>query len=114
MPIPPTHPADAVAHRDEAGLGRHVVELTRARDEAIGAAAAERARVETAMQQCEQLAAEIWRWRRKHEAAALELSETAAQLAHAQATIHNMERSWFWRARLNWVRVRNLFEHDRR
>jgi hypothetical protein len=40
--------------------------------------------------------------------------EISAKLAHAQATIQNMERSWFWRARLNWVRVRNLIEGDRR
>ena len=37
-----------------------------------------------------------------------------ARLAHAQATIQNMERSWFWRARLTWVRVRRLVGRDRR
>ena len=114
MTIPPPHPADDVASREQATLGRQVVELTRARDEAIATIAAERGRVESAMQQCEYLASEIWSWRRKHEVAALELGEISAKLAHAQATIQNMERSWFWRARLNWVRVRNLIEGDRR
>ncbi len=66
------------------------------------------------MQQCEHLAAEIWNWRRKHEAAAIELRDTSAKLAHAQATIANMERSWFWRMRVKWLRVRDFFEGDRR
>jgi hypothetical protein len=114
MIIPPPHPADDLANREQVRLGRQVVELTRARDEAIATIAGERGRVESAMQQCEHLASEVWSWRRKHEAAALELGEISAKLAHANATIQNMERSWFWRARLHWVRVRNLFEGDRR
>jgi hypothetical protein len=114
MTIPPPHPASDVAHQERVTLGRQVVELTRARDEAVATIAAERGRIESAMQQCEYLASEIWAWRRKHEAAALELRETSARLAHAQDTIRNMERSWFWRTRLNWIWVRSLFRADRR
>lgn len=113
MTIPLRHSADDVANREQL-LDRQVVELTRARDEAVAGIAAERARVDSAMQQCEHLASEIWSWRRKYEAASLELVETHARLAHAHTTIRNMERSWFWRARLTWVRVRRLFERDRR
>jgi hypothetical protein len=109
MTIPPPHPATDAANQEGVTLGRQVVELTRARDETIATIAAERGRVESAMQQCEYLASEIWAWRRKHEAAALELREISARLAHAQATIRNMERSWFWRTRLNWVWVRSFF-----
>lgn len=63
---------------------RQVVELARARDEAVAGIAAERARVDSAMQECEHLASEIWSWRRKYEAASLELVETHAWLAHAR------------------------------
>ena len=113
MTMPP-RPADNGDNLEQATPDRQVVELTRARDDAIVAVAAERERVGSAMQQCEYLASEIWRWRRKHEAAALELEEITSRLAHAQVTIQNMERSWFWRARLAWVRLRNGFAGNRR
>jgi hypothetical protein len=59
------------------------------------------------MQQCEHLAQEIWRWRTRHDRAVEQLRVTAEQLVFAQTTIANMERSWFWRARLVWVRIRS-------
>ena len=37
---------------------------------------------------------------------AKEVRETQRQLMQARDTIHHMERSLFWRARLLWVRLR--------
>ena len=60
---------------------------------------AERARFDAAMQQCEQLARELLVARARQ-------ARTQDELIRARETIDNMERSWFWRARLFWVRIR--------
>jgi len=72
------------------------------------------------MQQCDYLASEILTERQTHaselaqerEAHGLALQQERAaaeqmehRLRHARQTIENMERSWFWRARLVWRRV---------
>ena len=92
----------------------------RERDRLNADLAAERARNAAAMQQCDHLAAEILSLRRRH-AQDLEQRTTALeavrqlteQLASARATIANMERSWFWRARLLWVRMRTVLSRRR-
>jgi len=84
--------------------------LTRERDAALEELAAERARVEALMQQLERLALEVHQLRAGQTPVwtpAL-LDDRERQLAYARATIRNMERSWFWRARLVWVRLRAL------
>jgi hypothetical protein len=86
-----------MCHAECEGLARRVAELTRERDEAIAVATAERDRTAMLMQQCDQLALEIFALRKR---------EYSLQLARAHATIRTMERSWFWRARMVWVRVR--------
>jgi hypothetical protein len=96
-------------------LTRRVAELTRDCDDARAAAAAERERNGTLVAQCDQLASEVFAWRRRHageqeaHAATRErLREVSLQLAQARATIGHMERSRFWRARLAWVRIRRV------
>jgi len=79
---------------------RGIVELTRERDEALAVASAERRRSTVLLQHCELLASEIDALRR--------------QVDWANATIHNMERSWFWRMRLVTVRIRHAARGLRR
>ncbi len=77
-------------------------ELVRERDAARAAAADERERNISAMQQCDRLAAELLAWKRRH-------GEAEARAAYATETIRHMERSLFWRARLICLRVRSSF-----
>jgi hypothetical protein len=95
---------------DPTQLARRVTELTRERDDALAAAAAERERSLALLRQCDQLASEILAMRRGTAPPwqpAL-LSDQSRQLAEALQTIRNMERSWFWRMRLVWVRIRTM------
>jgi hypothetical protein len=88
-----------------------IARLTRERDQARTSEAAQRERAEALLQQCDRLAAEVMAWRTGEAtpwAPAFE-SDEARRLAQAQATIRNMERSWFWRARMMWVRIRRVF-----
>jgi len=98
---------------------RETAELTRERDRALASAASERERVAVAIRQCDQLAAEVFAWRKREarqanaHAAAQEASrqreqELTHQLAHARATIGKMESSRFWQMRLVAVRIRRL------
>ncbi len=80
------------------------------RDDALVACAAERDRNTALLRQCDQLATEIAALRQGTAPPwkpAL-ISEESRRLAHALATIRNMERSWFWRLRLAVVRFRGL------
>lgn len=92
---------------DRARLARRITELTRERDEALAAAGAERERSQALLRQCDRLAAEILALRRgtapPWEPALM--SDQARHLAEARQTIRNMERSWFWRARLAYRRL---------
>lgn len=95
---------------DATQLARRVTELTRERDEALVAAAAERERSLVLLRQCDELASDILAMRRGTAPPwqpAL-LSDQSRQLADALQTIRNMERSWFWRMRLVWVRIRTM------
>lgn len=90
---------------------RRISELTKERDAALAAAAAERDRNVMLLQQCEHLASEIFALRRG-EASGWKprlVSDESRQLAFALETIRNMERSWFWRLRLVYVRIGNLW-----
>lgn len=116
------------------GSRRELAELTRERDRALASAASERERVAVAIRQCDQLAAEVFAWRKREartaeqHAAEQEASrrreqewqqreqasqqrehELTHQLAFARGTIEAMERSRFWRLRLLSVRIRRLF-----
>ena len=80
-------------------------------------------RIAELIRQCDQLAAEVFAWRRRYErqveihaqlqgsydALSKETHQLAAQVTHARATIANMERSRFWQLRLVTVRIRRLF-----
>ena len=108
-------PDAIVSPPDLEALSRRVVDLTREHDAALADRAAERERAAALLIQCDRLAEEIFAWRRRHadEAAqharaADQVRQLTAQLAHARATIANMERSLFWRARLLWLRIRGL------
>jgi len=105
---------------------RRIAELTRERDRALASAASERERVAVAIRQCDQLAAEVFAWRKRenrqadvHAAAQgasrqrelesqLREQELTHQLAYARATIAKMESSRFWQMRLLSVRLRRL------
>lgn len=60
---------------------------------------ADRHRIDAMAQQCDRLAAEL-------SVARDRMERTQFELVRARATIANMERSWFWRVRLFWVRLR--------
>ena len=80
-------------------------------------------RIGELIRQCDQFAAEVFAWRRRcerqaethaqlvarHAALENETRQLTAELAHARATIANMERSRFWQARLLSVRIRRRF-----
>jgi hypothetical protein len=112
---------------------RRIAELTRERDSALASAASERERVAVAIRQCDQLAAEVFAWRKRENrqaevhAAAQGASrqreldsqqreqelrqrehDLTHQLAFARATIAKMESSRFWQLRLLSVRLRRL------
>lgn len=76
---------------------------------------ADRDRIAVLIQQCEHLASEIFVWRRRHAhqveerlATAEQVRQLSIRLRVARETIANMERSWFWRLRAVYVRIRNL------
>jgi len=77
-----------------------VAESNRDVDALRAALASERSRVDTAMQQLETLATELWSWRRRAEQLEAERAGLSARLGYYEETVRNMERSWFWRARL--------------
>jgi hypothetical protein len=81
-----------------------VEESNRAPIDAV-ALAGERERVRVAMQQCETLAAEVWALRRRCAGLEARATEFEARATFAEETIANMQRSWFWRARLLYARV---------
>jgi hypothetical protein len=101
---------------DTVSATREVARLTRERDDAVAACAAEHERNAALLKQCDELAAEVaslrqgtappWRPSLR--------SEESRRLEAALATIRNMERSWFWRLRLLVVRVRTLGRASRR
>lgn len=102
--------ADRDVDDPAASLRRRVAALTRERNEALVACAAERDRNAALLRQCDQLAAEIAALRQGTAPPwkpAL-VSDESRQLAYALATIRNMERSWFWRMRLAIVRLMRL------
>jgi hypothetical protein len=99
---------------EDSTVVRRIAALTRQRDAALAAAAAERERNDVLIQQCDRLAAEIFAWRRGQAPpwtsaiAEAKSRQLAAELEYARATIRNMERSWFWRIRLLSVRIRQI------
>jgi hypothetical protein len=82
-----------------------------------------RHRIAELIRHCDQFAAEVFARRRRCDRLAQQHAELAArhaalgdhaqqlagELAHARATIANMERSLFWQVRLAWVRIRRPF-----
>jgi hypothetical protein len=100
--------------RAGSAVERRIAALTRERDTALAAAAAERQRNDVLIQQCDRLAAEIFALRRGQAPpwtsaiAEAKTRQLTAELEYARATIRNMERSWFWRLRLLSVRIRRI------
>lgn len=107
---------DAVARHD--ALSRRVAELERERDAALAVAAAERERNAVLLQQCDHLAFEVFALRTgrapewKPALVTEEARRLRLELDHANATIRNMERSWFWRMRIVTVRLRRVFRRS--
>jgi hypothetical protein len=96
---------------DRGTLTRRVSELTRERDAALAAVAAERDRNTVLLRQVDHLASEIFALRRGQasEWKPRLVSDQSRQLAFALETIRNMERSWFWRLRTISVRIARLW-----
>src|SRR5262245_19408932 len=102
---------ESVGQTTTATNGAHApptAQLARQRDEALAALAAERQRNAGLLRQHDEMAREIFALRRLHagHSAQVLFAEVFDQLKRERVTIRQMERSWFWRARLVWLRLR--------
>ena len=66
---------------------REIAEVTRERDRALASAASERERVAVAIRQCDQLAADVFAWRKRE-------ARLAEQHAAAQEAARQREQEW--------------------